>query len=217
MQRQLISVFVAVALSGSAFAASDVSKINGSVEVAAGQQTGNVSTVNGSVRIRDGATVAKADTVNGAVEMGGNATAAELNTVNGAITIGQKSRVSGPVEAVNGSIRLSPGADVGGHLSNVNGAIMLDAAHVAGGLETVGGDITVGPNSRVEGGIAVKKPGGWFNFKSNSRVPQIIIGPGAVVQGTMDFEREVVLHVSDRATVGSIKGATPVKFSGDNP
>ena len=94
---------------------------------------------------------------------------------------------------------------------------MLDNAHVAGGIETVGGDITIGADSHVEGGILVDKPGGWFNFNSNSRLPRVVIGPHAVVQGTLEFRREVVLQVSDSAQIGPVKGATPVKFSGDAP
>ena len=131
----------------------------------------------------------------------------EVNTVNGAVTLGAGSRVSGDVEAVNGSIRLAKGADVGGKTSNVNGAISLDAAHVGGGLATVSGDITVGANSRVEGGILVDKPSGWFNW-SHQREPHIVIGPHAVVQGTLEFRRDVVLEVSDSAQIGTVKGAT---------
>ncbi|OOG53586.1 hypothetical protein [Rhodanobacter sp. C03] len=194
---------------------SDIDKVNGSVRVEAGQHAGTVSTVNGAVHIADGAVVRKASTVNGAIELGDKAQASELGTVNGAISLGRGSRVSGSVDAVNGSLQLAPGADVGGKLSNVNGAIVLDSAHVAGGLGTVGGDITVGANSHVEGGILVDKPGGWFNF--NSRTPLVIIGPHAVVQGTLEFRREVVLKVSDSAQIGPVKGATVVKFSGATP
>jgi hypothetical protein len=42
-------------------------------------------------------------------------------------------------------------------------------------------------------------------------------GPGAIVSGEPRFDREVKLYVSDRATVGSITGATPIPFSGDSP
>jgi UDP-3-O-[3-hydroxymyristoyl] glucosamine N-acyltransferase len=48
----------------------DIDKINGSVQVEAGQKVGDVSTVNGAVRIADGASVHKASTVNGSVELG---------------------------------------------------------------------------------------------------------------------------------------------------
>lgn len=193
----------------------DIDKVNGSVQVEAGQQAGDVSTVNGAVHVGNGATVQKAGTVNGAIELGDHAQAAALDTVNGAITLGSASKVGGDVSAVNGSIRLDKGADVSGKLGNVNGAISLTEAHVAGGIETVGGDITIGANSRVEGGILVSKPGGWFHF--NRRTPVVVIGPHAVVQGTLDFRREVELKVSDSAQIGPVKGATAVKFSGENP
>lgn len=194
----------------------DVSKVNGAVRVAAGQQAGDVSSVNGAVHVGDNATVKEASTVNGAVELGEKAQASELGTVNGSISLASHSRVSGKVEAVNGSIHLDQGAEVGGRVENVNGAIVLDGAHVGGGIGTVSGDITVGANSRVEGGILVDKTRGWFGG-SNGRPPVVVIGPHAVVQGTLEFKREVVLKVSDSAQIGPVKGATPVKFSGATP
>ncbi|MEO9079053.1 MAG: hypothetical protein ABI268_07035 [Rhodanobacter sp.] len=195
----------------------DIDKVNGSVLVEAGHQAGDVTTVNGAVRIEDGASVHEASTVNGAVELGNHAQASKLSTVNGAITIGSNSKVTGEVSAVNGSIQLAKGAEVGGKLGNVNGAILLQDAHVAGGIETVSGDITIGANSRVEGGILVDKPNhGWFHWGSE-RTPVVVIGPHAVVQGTLEFRREVVLKVSDRAQIGPVTGATVVKFSGENP
>ncbi|WP_426701259.1 hypothetical protein ACPPVV_18130 [Rhodanobacter sp. Col0626] len=193
----------------------DIDKINGTAQVDAGQQVGDVSTVNGAVRIGAGASVQKADTVNGSIELGDRAQAQSLETVNGGITMGSTSRVRGEVSAVNGAIRLAKDADVGGKLDNVNGTIDLEAAHVAGGIETVAGDITIGANSRVEGGILVDKPHGWFS--SSSRTPIVVIGPHAVVTGTLEFRREVVLKVSDSAQIGTVKGATPVKFSGATP
>jgi DUF4097 and DUF4098 domain-containing protein YvlB len=195
----------------------DIDKINGAVRVDAGQHAGDVSSVNGAVYVGDGATVGEASTVNGAVELGDRAQAKSLETVNGSITLGAASQVSGEVSAVNGSIRLARGAEVGGKLGNVNGAITLDEAHVAGGIETVSGDITVGADSRVEGGILVEKPNrGWFHWGAE-RKPVIVIGPHAVVQGTLQFKRDVELKVSDSAQIGPVKGATPVKFSGATP
>ena len=72
-----------------------------------------------------------------------------------------------------------------------------------------------GAGSRVEGGILVEKPSGWFN--SSSKPPRVVIGPNAVVQGTLDFRRDVELLVSESATVGTIKGATATRFSGATP
>lgn len=217
MRRTLLTLALVLAIQPfAANAQDDIDKVNGSVHVEAGQQVGDASTVNGAVRVEDGATVRKASTVNGAVELGDKAQAREIGTVNGAVSLGEGARVSGKVEAVNGSIRLDRGAEIGGRASNVNGAITLDAAHVAGGLGTVGGDITVGANSRVEGGILVDKPGGWFHW-GQQRPPHVVIGPHAVVQGTLEFRREVVLEVSDSAQIGPVKGATPVTFHGDTP
>jgi len=216
MRRTVLAFALILALPLVAAAQDSIDKVNGSVHVEAGQQVGDASTVNGSVHVEDGASVRKASTVNGAVELGDKAQASEIGTVNGAVSLGEGARVTGKVEAVNGSIRLDKGADIGGHASNVNGAITLDAAHVAGGLGTVSGDITVGANSRVEGGILVDKPGGWFHW-SQQRPPHVVIGPRAVVQGTLEFRREVVLEVSDSAQIGPVKGAKPVTFHGDAP
>ncbi len=218
--RRLTTTFMlaALALGLPLFASADqgdIDKVNGAVRVEAGQQAGNVSTVNGAVYIGNGASVQKAGTVNGAIMLGDHAQAAALGTVNGAITLGNASKISGDVSAVNGSIRLGKGAEVGGKLGNVNGTITLDEAHVAGGIETVDGDLAIGANSRVEGGILVNKPGGWFHF--NLRTPVVVIGPHAVVQGALEFKREVELKVSDSAQIGPVKGATVVRFSGDNP
>ncbi|WP_243048305.1 hypothetical protein [Dyella sp. RRB7] len=218
MHRNLLVLAFALALPLTALAAdNDIDKVNGAVRVEAGQHAGNVSTVNGAVHIGDNAVVQKASTVNGSVELGDHAQASAIDTVNGSVTLGAGGHVTGGVDVTNGGIRLGNQADVAGKVGSVNGSINLDNAHVGGGIHTVSGDITVGPNSRVEGGILVDKPGGWFNWSSNSRLPHVVIGPHAVVQGTLEFRREVVLQVSDTAQIGPVKGATPVKFSGDVP
>ncbi len=218
MRRNLITLAFGLALPLSALAAdNDVSKINGTVHVESGQQAGNVSTVNGAVRIGDNATVQKASTVNGSVELGDKSQATAIDTVNGSVTLGASDRITGTVSTTNGGIRLGEHTDVAGKTSTVNGGITLNAAHVGGGIQTTNGDITVGANSHVEGGILVDKPGGWFNWNSNNRLPHVVIGPHAVVQGPLEFRREVVLQVSDTAQIGPVKGATPVKFSGDAP
>lgn len=197
--------------------AADIDKINGSVRVEAGEKVDNVSTVNGSVRIDDDVTVKSVETVNGSVALGRGARAEAVDNVNGSIRIGDNARVAGSVDSVNGSITLDNGADVAGKLANVNGRISLTAAHVGGGIETVGGDILIGANSRVENGIHVEKPqASWIRFGKED-VPRIEIGPGAVVEGTLRFDRKVELFVSDRATIGRVEGADPVKFSGDHP
>jgi DUF4097 and DUF4098 domain-containing protein YvlB len=189
-------------------------KVNGSVHIPAGKAADDARTVNGSIHIDDNAAVTSATTVNGSVRLGAHATATSAKTVNGAISLGQDARVSGSVGTVNGDLTLASGAEVSGSLTNVNGKIALNSAHVVDGIKTVNGDISITGTSHVEGGLLVEKPNGIL---FNSEPPVIVIGPGAVVQGDMRFERKVKLYVSDKATIGTVTGATPVAFSGDNP
>jgi hypothetical protein len=213
MRHTLLAIALLLPLTA---AAQDISKVNGSVSVDSGQHAGDVSTVNGAVDIADNAVVQKASTVNGSIELGDKAQATAVETVNGEITLGRDARISHTVEATNGSIHLAQNADVSGRLSNVNGAIALDAAHVGGGIETVSGDINVGANSRVEGGILVNESHSFMHW-GNDHLPHIVIGPHAVVQGTLEFHRQVMLQVSNSAQIGVVKGATPVAFSGAAP
>src|SRR4051812_15915209 len=53
MRRTLISLLIALSVSGAALADDDISKVNGSATVEAGQHAGDVHSVNGSVRIGD--------------------------------------------------------------------------------------------------------------------------------------------------------------------
>jgi hypothetical protein len=193
------------------------SKVMGAVHIEPGQHTGDATTVNGSVEIGANAVVKQATTVNGGIILREHSAAAEVVTVNGAAQLEKGARVSRNVTTVNGHISLDEGADVSGRLTNVNGAIQLKAAHVGGGIETTTGEIDIGPNSRVEGGILVKEDESWFSWFSfgSPKIPLVVIGPGAVVKGTLRFEREVKLYVSDRATIGPVQGATVNKFTGE--
>lgn len=193
---------------------SDTSKVNGSISISDGQTATALDTVNGSIRVGANATITKAGTVNGSITLGANVTAQSLDTVNGAIDVGSRSKIAGDIDAVNGRVSLAEGVDVGGKLENVNGTIRISAAHVVGHIKTTSGDIQIGADSRVDGGILVEKPGWFFG---NSKTPTITIGPRAVVGGTLEFRREVELFISDSATVGPITGATAKRFSGDSP
>jgi hypothetical protein len=205
----------------------DISKINGSIRVESGRQVGAVETVNGSIRLEDSVTAHDIETVSGSIDIGRDSSVDEVDTVNGNVTLDdgakaksvelvngrlrlkEKANVRGNVTSVNGSITLDKGAEVGGHLENVNGDITLDAARVGNGIKTTNSDIDIGSGSRVDGGILVEKPNS--GFFSNKRKPKITIGPDAVVNGTLKFEREVELRISDSAKVGKIEGATPIK------
>jgi DUF4097 and DUF4098 domain-containing protein YvlB len=196
---------------------SGANTVNGSITVPANLHSGSLETVNGSIHIEDNAIVTTASTVNGSINLGAHAMADSLSTVNGGLTVNDGARVTRGLSTVNGGMDVKNGAEVGGHVRNVNGHIVLTGAHVAGGLQTVDGDIEVVGGSHVEGGVVVEEIHGFnINF-FKPRKPRIVIGPGAVVQGDLRFERPVDLYVSDKATVGTIKGATPIRFSGDNP
>jgi hypothetical protein len=183
--------------------------------VPAGLHSGAVSTVNGSISVAANAQVTSASTVNGGIDIGAHASADSLTTVNGGVTLANGASVAHNVKTVNGTLNLGEAAQVGGSIINVNGHIVLTDAHVVQQIDTVTGDIDISGASHVDGGIHVHKSSGLFSFSGHR--PRIVIGPGAVVSGPLQFDREVRLYVSDRATVGQISGASAVRFSGDQP
>ncbi len=201
---------------GESFNGDGSTKINGPIHVPAGKQPGAVATVNGSIQVDDNASITSAKTVNGSVHLGDHTTATSLASVNGAISLGAGAHVAGSVSSVNGELSLGEGADVAGALSNVNGMITMTGAHVAGGIRTINGSMSITGASHVEGGILVKKPAGLV-VETSSDIPRIVIGPGVTVQGELRFERTVHLYISDRATVGTVTGATPTPYTGDAP
>src|SRR5437879_8891557 len=148
-----------------------ISRVMGSIDIGAEQHSGDVSTVNGSIHIGENAVVGRANTVNGSISAERHATAATLVTVNGSIHLKEAVRVTGTVQAVNGAVTVADGADVAGTLGNVNGDIRIAAAHVGGLIDTATGDIEIGPNAHVDGGIHVEKDTSWFHiwFRSEER------------------------------------------------
>lgn len=210
---RLLCVALLAGSSAYAIAAEDISKINGSISTQAGQTVGDLDTVNGSIQLAANGRAEDLSSVNGSITVGDDAVFDSADSVNGRISIGARTRVSKDVEAVNGGISLAEGADVSGRVSNVNGTIRLTAAHVGGGIETVSGNIEIGADSRVEGGILIEKPS-WFG---SSKAPRVVIGPRAIVEGTLEFRRDVELLVSDSARIGTVKGATATVFKGDHP
>jgi len=203
----LVYAFSAVALGSSG----NISKVNSSIEVDPGQQAGDVSTVNGSITIGSDARVRDVETVNGAIRVDPRAEARTVETVNGSITLGENAVVAEEVSAVNGKLTLRGGARVDGRVENVNGDFRLEGATVRGGLGTVNGDVFVGAGSRVDGGILVEKPSGWSWNRSDR--PRVTIESGAVVNGTLEFEREVDLHVGAGAVVGPVEGVAPQRHA----
>ena len=192
-----------------------IDKVNGSIDAAAGQTYGTLETVNGSIRIAASAHTGNAETVNGSIKVADNAHSGGLTTVNGSIHLGTRVLVDGGIETVNGEIFAGGGSHVAKDVTTVNGAIGLVETDLGGNIETVNGDITVGVGSHVRGGIKVHKPGpSWLPISFGKRTsPRIIIGPNAVVVGPLVFEREVKLYVHSSARIGSVTGATIMKFN----
>ena len=210
---------LALVLAGTAAAGdgNDTTMVTGSITVGPGEHRGDLKTVNGSIRIGHDATVGNAHTVNGSITLEPQASAAEARTVNGSLHLEDGARISGGLATVNGSMTLGSGAEVTGGLTNVNGSIHIYAAHLGGDISTVNGGMEIGPDAHVDGGILVRRNHHSDDGDSRNEPPRIVIGPGSVVKGTLKFEREVRLYVSDRATIGTVEGATPIRFSGDQP
>lgn len=219
MRSVFLSASIAFGLfsvSGCVEGGNGLDKVNGSVSVAAGQHVGDASTVNGGIEIDHDAVVAAAETVNGGIDLGPHARANSLETVNGGILIQTGAQVMHAASSVNGSLELASGSHVGGKLGNINGVIHLDHAIVDGGIETTNGDVTIGAGSTVHGGLHVEKPGSSF-WNHDQRKPKIVIGPDAVVDGPLQFDREVDLLVAPSAKISAVTGAKAQPYTGQMP
>ncbi len=197
-----------------AMAAEDISKVNGSIQTQAGTTYGDLETVNGSIQLAAGVQANSVETVNGSVRIEDNVQAHSIETVNGAIRGGRNLVLTHGLDTVNGGIYVDRGSRIGGDIETVNGSIGLVAVQLGGDIETVNGDITVGIDSVVKGGIKVNRPSFGISLTA-PRKPRIVIGPNAVVEGQLVFEREVTLLVHDSAKIGPVTGATPQRFDSE--
>ena len=217
--RLAIAIATLALAAGPAFAQVSIDKVNGSITAESGERYGNLETVNGSIRLEDDAVLESASTVNGSIKGGDSVQARSLETVNGGIRLGERATFARGLETVNGAVFVDSGSTVGGDISTVNGAIGIVDTDLGGDIETVRGDITVGIGSHVKGGIHVEKPNGsgWNLRIGKQQPPRIVIGPDAVVEGPLVFEREVKLYVHSSARIGKVTGATAIAFSTPTP
>ena len=192
MKRFLLLLALA-ACAPTALANDDVSKVNGSIHLAAGVQARDVETVNGSIHADE------------------NVQARGMQTVNGAIRGGRRLLLGGDIETVNGGIFIDHGSRIDGGVETVNGSIGLVGTEVGQDVETINGDITIGIGSHVKGAVKVKKPSFSLSL-TPPRKPRIVIGPQAVVDGPLVFEREVTLYVHGTARIGTVSGASAQRF-----
>jgi len=195
--------------------------VNGSISVGDGAVvSGTLKTVNGKIRVDGNCKIGNATTVNGSVALGENVEAADLTTVNGSIRVAGGSTIDGEVGAVNGRIKLEKGTTVAQGVGNVNGDIELVGSEVGADVTTVNGNVDLSDAALIKGDLIIEKPSTW-NSSDNKRIPEIVIGPGSVVQGNVVLEREVKLYISESAKVGGVEGvmsiSDAVRFSGDHP
>lgn len=196
----------------------NIDKVNGHITAESGQRYGDLETVNGGIDLERSTHAGSVETVNGGIEAADDVTTGNVSTVNGGIRFGRQARIDGDLETVNGGIYTDRSSQISGSVSTVNGGIGLVGTRVEGSLETVNGDITVGADSYVKGGIHIEKPhNGFGGLFGKPKVPRIVIGPNAVVEGPMVFEREVKLFVHASARIGNVQGATSVRYDGPKP
>jgi hypothetical protein len=195
------------------------STVNGSITVGDGATvTGDLETVNGDIRVGDNSVIEDASTVNGSISIEDGVKSGALSTVNGFIEVGDKVTAQ-EISTVNGRIKLEDGSSTGGDVSTVNGGIDLHGSRVRGDVTTVNGDVELSGSAVIAGDLIVKKPHSWFG--NDSHPPEIVIGPGSRVEGTIRLERKVKLFISESAEVGGVEGVMSmddaVRFSGKRP
>ena len=218
--------------------AGNVRTTNGSVNIASGAKVQTATTTNGEIELADDAGASALQTTNGGITIGarGRATGS-VTATNGSIRLGKDAEIGGKVSAINGSTDLD-GAHVAGGIEARNGTVTIGpGSKVEGGVKTVDGAIMVGAGATVAGGILIEPADnsrctrncndtGTTTFSGlvaailgskDSAKPRVVIGPGAVVMGKLDFRRDVDLYVSDRAKTGPVEGATAKIFTGEKP
>ena len=196
--------------------------VNGSISVGDGATvSGSLKTVNGKIRVDSNSRIESAATVNGSLTVSENVEAEDLTTVNGSIRVGEASSIDGEIEAVNGRIKLEKGVTVTRGVGNVNGDMEFIASEVGGDVTTVNGDVDMRDAAVIKGDLVIEKPSKWSSDSKKQRTPEIVIGPGSEVQGSIVLEREVKLYISETAKVGGVEGvmsmSDAVRFSGDHP
>lgn len=165
------SVNGSISVGENAVVTGNVKTVNGTIRVDEGASIEAASTVNGGVRLSDKVKSQSLNTVNGSIKVGENASVdGKIQAVNGRITVASGSTVANDVSNVNGQIELA-GTEVGGNLETVNGDITLEEGSVVKGdliVEKNSGwgwgkskkrkpRIIIGPGSRVEGKIILKR------------------------------------------------------------
>lgn len=198
----------------SAHWSSGTSTVNGVITVGAGAIVdGGLRTINGAIRLGTGAQTGDLTIINGAITLAGGAHAQKLEGVNSSVTLGKNVLIGSDIAVVNGSLGAASGTRIEGSAAIVNGDMALCGTAVSGKLSFVNGTIWLADGSAVLGDITAKQPQG----SNHNLPPVVVIGPHAIVGGSIIFERPGQLYVSDSAVIHSVTGVTPMKFTGAAP
>jgi hypothetical protein len=195
------------------------SEHNNTVFVPAGMNVKDIHTVNGRVVLERGASARSVSTVNGRVQVEGQGSfAGSVDTVNGRISVTHGGEIGGSATTVNGRIDLDNVA-IGRNVESSNGSINLFDVTVGENVETRNGDVRL-ENSVVEQDLIIHSRYRvsllWLiDIKRDE--PEIIVGPGSEIKGSLIARTDVRLYVHESASIGNIVGATPVIYSGNHP
>ena len=193
---------------------SGTSTVNGVITVGSGAIVdGGLRTINGAIRLGAGAQTGNLTIINGGITLADGAHAQKLEGVNSSVTLGKNVLIGADIAVVNGSLGAAPGTRIDGSAGIVNGDMALCGTVVSGKLSFVNGTVWLAAGSSVLGDIIAKQPQG----SNHNLPPVVVIGPHAIVGGSIMFERPGQLYVSDSAVIHGVSGVTPVKFAGDGP
>lgn len=187
------------------------------VQVKRGDTARSIYLVDGPVRLDAQARARKIRTVDGDITLERWAQATALRSVDGSIAMEASSSCSGDVHSVDGAIHLGDGVRVAGNVGTLTGSIDMRDALVAGRLETVSGRIRLGGTTRVDQGILLSLPNPKVDDAGQKRLPEVVIGPGVVVEGRIVASRGGTLWVSRKATIGPVEGIAVQWFDGAAP
>lgn len=206
-------LWLALAIAVPALAQEDIGKVAGDVRTEVGRSYGSLSTVAGDIHVAANVQADSVDTVSGDLSADAGAKIDEANAVSGNIRLARNVVVDSDLNTVSGDIFADTGSRIGGDISSVTGNIGLVRTEVGGDVTFVAGDVTIGFGSHIKGRVHLKKPTNG-SFK---RTPRVVIGPDAVVDGTLDFERPVTLYVHSSARTGAVSGAKAIAFDTPSP
>lgn len=188
--------------------------VNQPIHTERGSHHGRLTSVNGGIHLAQGSRADLVRSVNGGVRTEDSARVRELQLVNGRLRGGPNLRVSGPVRLTNGGASLQPGSHVEGSLTSVNARVELNHTRLDGPYLGSNGDLHTGAGSHLQSGIHYRAVA-EEDRKRNT--PEITIGAGSHVAGTLRFDRPVKLRVHRSAHIGEVIGAEVEWFGTVDP